>query len=163
MTSESAALANHNGKMVEEIVQTLLPELQYVGKNLDAVYHERPLEIKSCQRTCHRSDRGRGERSGRFWFRADQDKVLKEEDGFYALVVHDKGNLCFFLSYRSTPSPEGLFRSDDGFLEDYCEEGSMMNSPLYTAEFPMNWRVGKQMPSMTLTMRGVAGKKCIIR
>ncbi len=39
----------------------------------------------------------------------------------------------------------------------------MMNSPLYTAEFPMNWRVGKQMPSMTLTMRGVAGKKCIIR
>ncbi|AKB77955.1 hypothetical protein MSHOH_1472 [Methanosarcina horonobensis HB-1 = JCM 15518] len=96
MTSESAALANHNGKMVEEIVQTLLPELQYVGKNLDAVYHERPLEIKSCQRTCHRSDRGRGERSGRFWFRADQDKVLKEEDGFYALVVHDKGNLCFF-------------------------------------------------------------------
>lgn len=98
MTSspESNALANHNGKAVEEIVQTLLPELQYVGKELDAVYHGRPLEIKSCQRTCHRSDRGKMERSGRFWFRADQDKALKEEDGFYALVVHDQGNLHFF-------------------------------------------------------------------
>jgi hypothetical protein len=82
--------------MVEEIVQTLLPELQYVGKNLDAVYHDRPLEIKSCQRVCRRSDRSSGKRSGRFWFRGDQDKALKEEDGFYALVVHDLGNIHFF-------------------------------------------------------------------
>jgi hypothetical protein len=94
--SESNALANHNGRMIEEIVQTLLPELQYVGKELDAVYQGHPLEIKSCQRTCKRSDRGKTARAGRFWFRADQDHVLKEEDGFYALVVHDKGNLHFF-------------------------------------------------------------------
>lgn len=92
--SESAALANHNGRMVEEIVQTLLPELQYVGKDLDAVYRDRPLEIKSCQKTCQASDRGR--RPGRFWFRGDQDQVLKVEGGFYALVVHDQGNLHFF-------------------------------------------------------------------
>jgi len=94
---ESNALANYNGRMVEEIVQTLLPEMQYVGEELDAVYQGRPLEIKSCQRTCHRSDRCKGERSGRFWFREDQDKALKDEDGYYALVVHDKGNLCFFF------------------------------------------------------------------
>lgn len=98
MTSdlESNKLANHNGKMIEEIIQTLLPELQYVGKELDAEYHGRPLEIKSCQRTCNRSDQGKTVRSGRFWFRADQDQALKEEDGFYALVVHDQGNLHFF-------------------------------------------------------------------
>jgi hypothetical protein len=93
--SESNALANHNGRMIEEIVRTLLPELQYVGKNLDAEYHGRPLEIKSCQTTCQASDRGK--RPGRFWFRADQDKTLKDADGFYALVVHDNGNLHFFI------------------------------------------------------------------
>jgi hypothetical protein len=82
--------------MIEEIVQTLIPELQYVGKNLDAEYQGKPLEIKSCQRTCHRADQAKKERAGRFWFRADQDQVLKEEDGFYALVVHDQGNLHFF-------------------------------------------------------------------
>ena len=94
--SESNTLANHNGRMIEEIVQTLIPELQYVGKNLDAEYQGKPLEIKSCQRACHRADQAKKERAGRFWFRADQDRVLKEEDGFYALVVHDQGNLHFF-------------------------------------------------------------------
>lgn len=96
MTSESNTLANHNGRMIEEIVQTLLPELQYVGKDLDAVYQGRPLEIKSCQKRCRAADTGKMERSGRFWFRGDQDEKLKEEDGFYALVVHDQGNLHFF-------------------------------------------------------------------
>ncbi len=97
MSSESSSLAKTNGMMIEETVQALLPELQFVGKNLDAEYHGRPLEIKSCQRTCHRSDQNKGERSGRFWFRADQDRALKEEDGYYALIVHDQGNLCFFF------------------------------------------------------------------
>lgn len=95
-TPESAALANHNGKLAEEIVQALLPELQFVGKNLDAKYHGRDVEIKSCKITCHRSDRGSGERSGRFWFRGDQDAELKEGDGYYALVAHDQGNCHFF-------------------------------------------------------------------
>jgi hypothetical protein len=39
--SESSYLAKTNGMKIEEIVQTLLPELQYVGKNLDAIYHDR--------------------------------------------------------------------------------------------------------------------------
>lgn len=91
---ESAALANHNGRLAEEIVQTLLPELRYVGADLDAEYRGRPLEIKSCQMICQASDRG--QRPGRFWFRADQDMKLKEEDGYYALVVLDLDNACFF-------------------------------------------------------------------
>lgn len=89
-------LAKQNGLMIEEIVQGLLPDLQYVGEKIDAIYRGRPLEIKSCQRTCHRSDRGSGERAGRFWFRGDQDKVLKDDGGYYALVVHDQGNCHFF-------------------------------------------------------------------
>lgn len=96
MTSDSNSLAKTNGRMIEEIVQTILPEMQFVGKELDAVYHDRPLEIKSCQKTCFRSDKSSHFRSGRFWFRGDQDRALKEEDGFYALVVHDQGNLHFF-------------------------------------------------------------------
>ncbi|WP_048183702.1 hypothetical protein [Methanosarcina siciliae] len=93
-TPESAALANHNGKLAEEIVQSLLPGLVYVGADLDAEYRGRPLEIKSCQMVCQASDRG--QRPGRFWFRGDQDQALKEEDGYYALVVLDLGNACFF-------------------------------------------------------------------
>lgn len=96
MTLESNTVASHNGRMIEEIVQQLLPELQYVGKALDAEYHGRPLEIKSCQKICRASDRGESGRPGRFWFRADQDQLLKEDDGYYALVVHDHGNLHFF-------------------------------------------------------------------
>ncbi len=92
----SNTVAHHNGKMVEDIVQTLLPELQYLGKELDAEYQGRPLEIKSCQRVCRRSDNGTGERPGRFWFRGDQDSLLKEKDGFYALLCHDQGNIHFF-------------------------------------------------------------------
>ena len=57
MTSDSNSLAKTNGVMIEEIVQTILPEMQFVGKELDAVYHDRPLEIKSCQKTCFRSDK----------------------------------------------------------------------------------------------------------
>ncbi|ALK06184.1 hypothetical protein MTHERMMSTA1_13440 [Methanosarcina thermophila MST-A1] len=95
--SESSYLAKTNGMKIEEIVQTLLPELQYVGKNLDAIYHDRPLEIKSCQMVCRRSDRVKGERTGRFWFRGDQDHVLKEKDGLYALVVHENGDCRFFI------------------------------------------------------------------
>lgn len=94
--AESNTLANHNGRMIEEIVQMLLPELQYVGKDLDAVYHGRPLEIKSCQVICKAADMGERGRPGRFWFRADQDQALKDDDGWYALVVHDHGNLRFF-------------------------------------------------------------------
>lgn len=96
MTLESNTVASHNGRMIEEIVQQLLPELQYVGEKLDAEYKGRPLEIKSCQKICRASDRGESGRPGRFWFRADQDQLLKEDDGYYALVVHDHGNLHFF-------------------------------------------------------------------
>ena len=102
--------AKDNGTYCEKFVQYLLPGIEFIDSDVDAIYKGAPLEIKSCQMYVDAADRPGGKRLGSFLFKGSQDKKVKEGNGRYVLLVKD-GNrvVCsrIVLATRLFPDFEG--------------------------------------------------------
>lgn len=90
MSLESNTTASRNGKSIEMSILRYMG-LPQQGQPVDSELDGKPLEVKSCQLYITDVSCGKSRRSGRFQFNEEQDRYLKENDGRYALVVHDEG------------------------------------------------------------------------
>lgn len=106
--AERSARAYHNGKLCEELIHDLLPEL-LPSDEADGELFGAPVEIKSCQEHTERSDWTRS-RLGRFYIRDYQHDLLVKAGGRYILAVMDGGNIIhtrMVLAARLMPLFEG--------------------------------------------------------
>jgi hypothetical protein len=84
----SNARASHNGLTYERYASKHLKGLTPVGLLWDALYKDKPLEVKSCEEVISDSHAGRGHRTGRIMFWDQQHKALMENGGAYYIIVH---------------------------------------------------------------------------
>lgn len=106
--SERSTRALHNGKLCEELIRGLVPEL-HISDEADGELFGSPIEIKSCQAHVFRSDRVIP-RSGRFYLRDYQHRELLEKNGRYILAVLDGEQIIhsrMILASRLLPEFEG--------------------------------------------------------
>ena len=104
----SNAVAYHNGKMIEEIVQKIYPDIEFLDKQFDAIYKGIDLEIKSCQSIVTDSSNSRERRSGRFVFEWKQYAALQKRGGNFLFIVHEKGEIkvMFLIPASKVVLPE---------------------------------------------------------
>lgn len=85
----SNARASHNGRVMENFITSLFPDITFFNDQLDAVYRDIPVEVKSCQVTITDHGTSNSRRSGRFCFEGEQHKALLKAKGEYFFVVHE--------------------------------------------------------------------------
>jgi len=107
--TERSSRAYKNGKFAEELLQSLLPDFEFLNEDIDGMFLGVPLELKSCQMFVTRSDRA-NPRSGRYYLRGDQHNKLIETGGRYIFAVTEDGKFVrtrMILAARLMDSFEG--------------------------------------------------------
>lgn len=102
VTTGNPSCTYKNGKMMEEFVTSLFPDIRMKNERIDAEYNNVQVEIKSCQEfTVDNSHNNAMKkdytRSGRFMFEGAQHKDLIESNGEYFFIVHSCGVPKMFM------------------------------------------------------------------
>lgn len=103
MVSEVQPISTYkNGKMMEDFVTSLFPDIKMKNELIDAEYGTVQVEIKSCQEfivdNSHNTAMKRDyRRSGRFVFEGEQHRELVELGGEYFFIVHSNGVPKMFI------------------------------------------------------------------
>lgn len=103
MSSETQTVSTYkNGKMMEDFVTSLFPDIKMKNERIDAEYGSVQVEIKSCQEfivdNSHNTAMRRDyRRSGRFVFEGEQHSELVRLNGEYFFIVHSGGVPKMFI------------------------------------------------------------------
>lgn len=102
----SNTVAFQNGKIMENFVTSLFPDIKINNDTIDAEYKDVKVEIKSCQSRIKGTGKNSNGRNGNFVFEGSQHKKLLEENGEYFFIVQE--NLVPKVFFRCSAEAVGL-------------------------------------------------------